>query len=242
MPLPDQATLFAASEATWPAASRRRVGPFTIREGRGGGSRVSAATADAPATEADIEAAERAMKALGQAPLVMVREGEQALDVDLAARDYVVKDPVTVYAASAAALAIEPPPPVTTFQAWPPLAVQAEIWAKGGIGPGRLAVMERAEGPKTTILGRVNDRPAATAYVAVHGGVAMLHALEVAAPFRRRGLGRHVMRAAASWALAHGADSFAVLVTKANEAANPLYVGLGMTPISGYHYRIREDA
>ena len=71
---------------------------------------------------------------------------------------------------------------------------------------------------------------------------AMLHALEVAVPFRRRGLGRHVMRAASFWAIGQGADSFAVLVTNANEAANPLYAGLGMTPVSGYHYRIREDA
>ena len=108
-----------------------------------------------------------------------------------------MKDPVTVYAAPAAALASEPPPPVTTFEVWPPLAIQAEIWAAGGIGPARLAVMERAAGPKTTILGRCADRPAATAYVAVHGTVAMLHALEVADRFRRRGLGRHIMRAAA---------------------------------------------
>lgn len=240
MPLPDQAALFAASEATWPPASRRAVGPFTIREGRGGGSRVSAATAEGPADEADIAAAEAAMIELGQVPLVMVREGEQALDVDLAARDYRVKDPVVVHAAPITTLATERPPPATTFEAWPPLAIQTEIWAAGGIGPARLAVMARAAGPKTTLLGRDRDRPAATAYVAVHGAIAVLHALEVVERFRRRGIGRDMVHAAAFWARDQGATTLVVLVTRANEAANPLYAGLGMTPAAGYHYRIRE--
>ena len=42
--LPEEEAFVAAMEATWPAASRRQVGPFVIRDGQGGGKRVSAAT------------------------------------------------------------------------------------------------------------------------------------------------------------------------------------------------------
>jgi hypothetical protein len=35
-------------------------------------------------------------------------------------------------------------------------------------------------GPKTTLFGRINDRPAGTAFIALQGRTAMLHALEVA--------------------------------------------------------------
>lgn len=32
-------------EGTWPAAARLRTGPWVVRDGQGGGSRVSSATA-----------------------------------------------------------------------------------------------------------------------------------------------------------------------------------------------------
>ncbi|MBC7143563.1 MAG: GNAT family N-acetyltransferase, partial [Rhodobacteraceae bacterium] len=50
--------IFDVAEATWPAAARHKAGAFTVREGRGGGQRVSAATAAPDWTEADIDAAE----------------------------------------------------------------------------------------------------------------------------------------------------------------------------------------
>jgi ribosomal protein S18 acetylase RimI-like enzyme len=53
-------------------------------------------------------------------------------------------------------------------------------------------------------------------------------------------LGRELMHSAAYWADAHGATHLTILVTKANEAANALYRGLGMTAIGGYHYRVQS--
>ena len=41
------ATLQAAMDATWPAAAMHRAGPWMLRNGAGGGKRVSAATAEA---------------------------------------------------------------------------------------------------------------------------------------------------------------------------------------------------
>ena len=67
----------------------------------------------------------------------------------------------------------------------------------------------------------------------------MLHALEVAAPLRRAGLGRIMTRAAADWARRQGAETLALAVTDANVAANALYRDLGMQPVWHYHYRMK---
>lgn len=229
--------LFAVSEATWPAAARHKAGAFTVREGRGGGQRVSAATAGAGWTEADIDAAEAKQAALGQPPLFMIRDGETALDAALAARGYRIKDPVNVYEAAVATLASEPASPMAGFPIWPPLAIMRDIWAEGGIGPERVAVMERATGPKTAILGRVNDRASGAAFIAGHGDTAMLHALHIVPDQRRQGSAVKMMRIAAHWAQDQGITRFSVLVTAANQPANALYASLGMRIVGHYHYR-----
>lgn len=234
--------LTALIDATWPAASVTMRNGWTIRQGAGGGSRVSAATAMTAARLEEHPLAACAMQGLGQTPLFMVRQGEDALDSLLAAAGYTAKDATVCYQAATATLATGRPPPVTCFQVWPPLAVQHEIWAAGGIGPARLAVMHRARDPKTTVLGRMNDTPAATAFAAIHQGTAMLHAIETAAAFRRQGMARHMIRALAHWAQGQGAQTMALLVTRANTGANALYTSLGMAAVEGYHYRIAPEA
>lgn len=229
--------LFAVSEATWPAAARHAAGAFTVREGRGGGQRVSAATADGGWGEADIDLALAKEAALGQRPLFMVRDGEEALDAALAARGYRIKDPVNIYAAEVADLAAEPAPPMAGFTIWPPLAIMRDLWAEGGIGAERVAVMERVAGRKTAILGRSNDRASGAAFVACHGDTAMLHALHIVPDQRRQGSAVKMMRKAAHWAQDQGMSRFSVLVTAANQPANALYASLGMHIVGHYHYR-----
>ncbi|MBI1170352.1 GNAT family N-acetyltransferase [bacterium] len=224
-------------EATWPALSRRRVGPWTVRAGGGGGKRVSAASAEAPWQDGDIALAEDAMRALGQDPLFVIWPWDAALDAALARHGYRVIDPVLGYAAPVAALA--PPPLMTAFPHWPPMQIVRDIWAEGGIGPGRLAVMERATGPKTAILGRSRDRPAGAAFVALHGATAMIHAIEVRPAQRRQGAARHMLCAAAHWAAEQGADRLALAVTEANSGARALYASLGLQVVGQYHYRTR---
>lgn len=230
---------FHLLDATWPAASVRQVGPWLIRDGQGGGSRVSAATAMSPVRAQELSIAELAMQDLGQPALFMIRPGDADLDAQLAATGYVIKDPVLAYTAPVASLASHDLPAKTVFRAWPPLALQAEIWASAGIGPARLAIMDRVAGPKTSFLGRVQDQPAGCAFVACHGPQAMLHALEVVPAFRRQGLGRHLVMAAARWAKDQGAETMALVVTRANSGANALYTSLGMGVVGQYHYRIR---
>ena len=228
--------LFAAMEATWPPASRRALGPFTLRDGADGGQRVCAATVAGAFGDAELDAAIRAMAA----PIFQIGPGAGALDAALAGRGWRLHDPVSVYIAPVAALA-GPVAPGTVFPIWPPLAIQRDLWAAGGIGPGRMAVMDRVQGAKTALLARAGDRAAGVAFVAVADGIAVLHALHVAPDSRRQGTGRHLMRAAAAWAGTQGADRLALAVTRGNAAGNGLYASLGMEIVEQYHYRIPKE-
>jgi GNAT superfamily N-acetyltransferase len=230
--------LIAVTEATWPPAARIPFGPFTLRDGAGGGKRVSSATAEAPVTKGDIATAAERMRAMGQPSLFQIRPGDEALDAMLDAQGYAVIDPVVGWVAPVAAMADPGLHRLAAIACEAPLAIQREIWAEGRIGSDRLAVMARAATPHTYLLGRLKDRPAGTAFVAIHEGTAMLHALEVHPDFRRQGVARGLMTGAANWAKKHGAARIAVLVTRANAAANPLYASLGMAEVEGYHYRI----
>ncbi len=227
---------FEAGDQTWPAARRFDLGPWTLREGQGGGKRVSAATARGAVTEADIPAAEVGMRDMGQSPLFMVRDGEAELDALLAARGYTVLDPVTVLRLPITKLTDIPIPPVTAFCIWEPLAIMAEVWAAGGVGPARLAVMDRAA-TKTGILARWNEKPAGVAFAGVHDGICMVHAVEVLPHQQRQGVATWIMRAAAHWGQAQGAERLSVLCVEENARALALYAKLGFAPVGRYHYR-----
>lgn len=235
--------LYEVCQATWPPAQTVEHGPFALRYGAGGGKRVSAASLRESAgwSEEALQGAEERMRAVGQAPLFMIREGEAALDRALDAAGYGMIDPVNMYVIDPIALTDKPIPRVTVFTIWEPLAIMRDIWAEGGIGPARVAVMERAEGPKTGLFGRLKDQPAAAGFVAVHDGIAMVHALEVRARHRRAGMGRLMMLQAAHWAGAQGAEHLAVICTQANAAANGLYSAMGFARVGTYHYRQKEE-
>ena len=228
--------LFEVIDATWPAASVRDAGGFRIREGQGGGSRVSAASLLTRFEECDLETAIAAQRSLGQRPTFLLRPGEEALDTALAGRKFEAYDPVVILAADLAALPRDVPP-VTAFAHWPPLAIARQIWAENGIGPERQAVIDRAAVPKAAVLGRTKDRAAGAAFVGLHRDTAMLHALVVAPDFRRLGLARAMMAEACRWADEAGAQRLALVVTRANTAALALYQALGMQPVCTYHYR-----
>jgi GNAT superfamily N-acetyltransferase len=228
--------LYAALEATWPPARAVRLGPWTIRDGRGGGKRVSAATAEGDWTEADLAPAEAAMRALGQVPLFLVRDEDARLDAALEGHGYALVAPTLFYEVPVASLAPYPDA-MTGFAHWPPLAIVNEIWSAAGIGPARQAVMARVSGPHAAILGRTRDRPSGAAFVAVSGGLAMIHALEVPEVLRRQGTARNLLGRAAHWAAGQGAERLALAVTEANAAARALYASLGMQVVGRYHYR-----
>lgn len=240
MIFPDQKLLYEALEKTWPPADRFLAGACTIRDGRKGGQRVSATTVEAAVSSVDVFNAENAMAALDQPNLFMIRKDDDALDSMLAANGYQIKDPVNLYCCPIDMLTSPPPPRMSAFTIWPPLQIMNDLWAEGGIGPGRLAVMNRAAGQKTAILARQRERAAGTTFVAIHEKIAMLHALEVSPSLRRKGAGINMMRTAATWAQNNGALWFCLMVTDTNTGANALYTKLGMTIVGHYHYRIKQ--
>jgi len=232
---------YEVCDVTWPSAEVREVGKWRIGVGLGGGKRVSAAKTRETVTQQDIHEMEEAQRALGQTPLVSIEEGQDALDQTLEAAGYEVIDAVNIYTINAADLLIGPPPRATMFNIWEPLQMQNNIWARGGIGADRLAVMDRADCAKTSILSRWDEKPAAAAYVGMHKGIAMLHALEVLAHQRKKGVGAWVMRTAAKWCVDIGGSELAVICTKHNIGANALYSSLGMRQVGEYHYRIKQN-
>ncbi|MBB5222590.1 ribosomal protein S18 acetylase RimI-like enzyme [Amaricoccus macauensis] len=219
--------------ATWPAVELRAAGGFTLRRGAGGGNRTSAATLDG--MSGDIPAAEAAMRAWEQRPVFMIRPGEAALDADLAARGYEAYDHTRVLAASAAPLAGADPE--RAFFGDMRLRVLEEVWAPGGIGPERVAVMARAPGPKIYLLGRHGDRVGGAGFAAIHGDAVVMHAVEVTPAARRTGIGAAMVRAAAAWGRERGAGRLLLAVTQANVGATALYRGLGFEEAAAYHYR-----
>lgn len=241
---PDLARLFEVLDATWPAAARVDTGPWTLREGRGGGSRVSAATARDAWRLDDVTAAESAMRMMGQDPLFMIREGltpaDQSLDVTLDAQGYEARDATQFWLAPIELLTDRKLPRVCAFAIWEPLAIMREIWEDGGIGEARQRIMDRCDLPKTGLFGRVSDRPAGAGFCAIHKGTAMVHALHITQDHRGKALGGWMMRCAALWAASKGARWISCAATSRNDAANALYASLQMQVAGGYHYRVLD--
>jgi GNAT superfamily N-acetyltransferase len=235
----DFGDILTALDATWPAAARQSIGPWIIRDGQEGGKRVSAATPNSDWTPTDIQTAEATMRDLGQTPLFMIIDQDHDLDHALADTGYDIVDPVNIYSTSVHTLTIERPPKVSMFSVWPPLAIEIDMWAEGGISDARVDVMKRVQGPKTSILARWNDHPAGVGFAAVHGKDAFVHAVEIRAAQRQQGVASWLMKQAAFWAAEQGASRLNVACTKANVAANALYRSIGMKVVGEYHYRMK---
>ncbi|MBM2575169.1 GNAT family N-acetyltransferase [Jannaschia sp. Os4] len=230
----------ALIDAAWPPERVERAGPWTLRVAPGAGGRVNAITGP---EEADVAEAEAAARALGQTPrFVIWRDG--SLDAALADKGYVTADAVWLWRADAATLAGDPLPHATAFAHWPPLQVARDVWAEGGIGDARQAVMARAaEGPGgAAILARRDDRVAGAGFVGLAGDAAMVSAIHVLPAHRRKGAAALILRAAAAWARDRGASTLALVVTRGNAPANSLYASIGMERVAGYHYRIPGSA
>ncbi len=234
--------LLEVLEYTWPAATRLETNGWIIRDGRGGGKRVSSALWMGTG-QPDISFAENQMYRLNQTPIFQMMNGEDALFRELGNRNYKIVDHTDLLIAPIENLLPSGPmPSAQTYAVWPPLFTMQEIWTAGGIGPSRLQVMNRVTGPKTAVLARNQDSVAGTAFVGIHKEVAMIHAVEVAQNHRRVGVARKIMEFAAVWAHRNGAKFMSLAVTEKNSAAQALYRGLGMDRIGHYCYRIKEDA
>ena len=239
---PTEDQIFDAIDATWAPYATTRLDDWLVREGRGGGSRVSSASfAGMASKDADIDVVEKAQSALSQPSQVMLRPGQPELDARLEARGYQVVTPVRILCAPTSVLSADSELGTTVVPSDKILASQKDLWAQGGIGPARIAIMNRVRETKTALLARRGHDLAGVAFIALHRNLAMLHALDVPMQLRRQGMGRKITAAAADWARMNGADHLALLVVRDNLAANRLYEGMGMTEIASYHYRLLRE-
>jgi GNAT superfamily N-acetyltransferase len=238
MTLKNGSDIFEAIDVTWPAEKFLEIPKWKLRRSAKGGKRVSAATAIGAPDISDIKLAENKMAQWHQDKLFMIKKNEIILDEALSAGGYRVIDPTNIWSISSKNLSIQKTLPVKAFTIFPPLAIQRELWRANHIPPSRIEIMDRVKTHKTTIFGRINARPAASAFVAVSNKFAMVHALVVDKKCRRQGMGKFVMQKVGSWAYQMGAESVVALCTEKNCSANILYKGLGMQVIGKYHYRV----
>jgi GNAT superfamily N-acetyltransferase len=238
MTLKNGSDIFEAIDVTWPAEKFLEIPKWKLRRSAKGGKRVSAATAIGAPDISDIKLAENKMVQWHQDKLFMIKKNEILLDEALSASGYRVIDPTNIWSISSKNLSIQKTLPVKAFTIFPPLAIQRELWRENHIPPSRIEIMDRVKTHKTTIFGRINARPAASAFVAVSNKFAMVHALVVDKKCRRQGMGKFVMQKVGSWAYQMGAESVVALCTEKNCSANILYKSLGMQVIGKYHYRV----
>ena len=234
--------------ATWPPAKTWPLGPWTVRDGQGGGKRVSAASLAKDAAfdplgfvPPDVDRAEAAMQGLDQRPVFAVWPDEGHLDSALAQRGYAIVDPVLCLSAPVGVIAasLDGRKAPIAYPQWPPLALVQEIWHTAHVTAATQKIMARVQGTKTALALRSGDQLVGVCFVAMAQHTAMLHALQILPQHRRSGHGASLMGAAARWAAQHGAQELALLVTHANGPARALYESLGMTQRAQYHYRQR---
>ncbi|MDO5658244.1 MAG: GNAT family N-acetyltransferase [Paracoccus sp. (in: a-proteobacteria)] len=226
--------LDAVFDATWQAAQSRRFGGLVALEAAGAGDRVNGAHRVGDWSEKDIDAACAQLAEWGIAPLFRVDDADAGFIAALEARGFQRSPSALMMGIAPDRLTDRPIPPVTAFEHWPPLAVQRDMWVEGGFGSPRLAVMDRVEVVKTSLLGRIDDRAAATGFLALHDGIAMLHALVVAPEHRRKGMAGWMLRRAALWAQAQGADQLVLAVGVENHGAIATYDALGFARLADY--------
>jgi len=234
MKRPSQIDLFNTVDATWAPFAIHNLDGWMVREGAGGGQRVSAATALSDTQSFQINAAVAKMASIGQTPLFMIRNTDTRLDSELHELGYKIVDPVVILMAPTTELLSNPSNkmhPVHTLNK--PDTNAKIIWAAGGIDHGRLDVMARVKGPKTVLVAGEMG----VAFAAARGNIAMVHAVEVASQHRRKGVANAMMYKAFEWARDVGCEWVAVLTVHANIPARTLYENLGMVRAAAYHYR-----
>ncbi|MBV1862834.1 MAG: GNAT family N-acetyltransferase [Rhodobacteraceae bacterium] len=234
---PSKTELFQAIDATWPAFAMRTKGIWTLREGKGAGQRVSAASTAKIARKEDVEQAASVMREMGQAPLFMVRGEQPELDGLLEDQGYQIVDPVDVLMMRCESLAEYDQSSLQVIFSKGPLAIMEEIWQDGGIDAPRLAVMDRAAEPNTCLMGRYKNRPVGVSFLGCYQDIAMVHAVEVLTSARKQGVAEAMMRGAAWWAAQQNTEWFTCLTTSENAPAQGLYRKMGMEVAAHYHYR-----
>ena len=172
----------------------------------------------------------------------MIRDVDKKLKQMLDENAYKYIDAVNSYCTSCNSILRSIAPGLSAFDIWESLEIPIYIWARLGFDKSRIAVMERADCTKTSLVMRCDNHPAEAAYIDIYNGIAMVHAQEILPSQRHKGVGAIAIRHAAIWARAQNAPYISVIFGKENKAANALYTSLKLHPVGGYHYPIKEES
>lgn len=233
----------AASHATWPAAEVIEQHGWCLRFTAGAGSRAASAWARGHCPgdlEAAIQGVESAYRARDLTPRFQLWPEDETLDAALDARGYTAYDRSLLMARPASLPWPAKDERCVAVEVRTRLAGLETLWADGGVGPARQAVLARTGSRATIFLGRVDMAPAGAVAIVQDGEVAVTQALWVMPAHRGCGLARCLMAAAGRSAAARGANVIAHAVVATNDSAIRLYESLGFTAFGAYHYRRAE--
>ncbi|PZS31866.1 MAG: GNAT family N-acetyltransferase [Pseudonocardiales bacterium] len=243
--------LEAVAALGWRAPDTARLGDWLLRAAEGwtgrGNSVLPLGEPDRPMDEALGAVrewyAERGLPARFQVPLPLCG----GLDAALAMRGWRAYNPTLVRIATVERVLqrLGDPgglPPATLEEA-PTAAWLAAYHYRGSEGPPPIAaaVMTAADNPVFASV-VVDDDVAGIARAVVDYdtdglGWCGITALETAPAWRRRGIGRQLMRGVLRWAVRGGAALIYLQVMEDNAAAHAMYDQLGFVTSHRYHYR-----
>ncbi|MFN3743557.1 MAG: GNAT family N-acetyltransferase [Hyphomicrobiaceae bacterium] len=231
-----------AAVRAWPAGETREVDGWLWRYSGGGSQRANSVSAlhyRGRDVEHAIDEIERLYAERG-AP-VRFQVGfpiSEPLDLDarLAARGYVIHDPVTTLVKPVEAVPL--PADVTLgdapSQGW--MAVYLSN-ISADRRPFAAAILTRVPAPRVFAEVRRQGETIATALGVLHDGAVIAECVGTAAAARRQGAASAVMQAVEAWAAELGARTIGLQAVTTNMPAQGLYAALGYTAAGTYHYR-----
>jgi N-acetylglutamate synthase len=231
-----------AAVRAWPAGETRDVDGWLWRYSGGGSQRANSVSAlhyRGRNVERTIDEIERLYRERG-AP-VRFQVGfpiSEPVDLDarLAARGYVIHDPVTTLVKPVEVVA--QPTDVTLSDA------PSEGWMAvylGNISPDRqpfaAAMLARVPAPRVFAEARRQGETIATALGVLHQDAVIAECVGTARSARRQGAASAVMQALEAWAAEQSARTIGLQAVTTNMPAQGLYAALGYTAAGTYHYR-----
>lgn len=234
-----------AAVRAWPAGETRVVDGWLWRYSGGGSQRansVSALTYDGTDVEHTIDKIEALYGSHGAPVRFQVGfplSRPEDLDERLAARGYVIHDPVTTL--------LKPVAPVVA----PSDVVLHESPSDGWLSvylanvtpdrrPFAAAILARVPGPRVFAEVVRDGGVIATALGVFFERTVIAECVGTASSARRQGAAAAVMRALEAWGAGLGAHTIGLQAVTTNMPAQGLYAALGYVPAGTYHYRYLE--
>lgn len=231
-----------AAVRAWPASETREVDGWLWRYSGGGSQRANSVSAlhyRGSNVERSIDAIERLYGERGapvrfQVGFPLSQPGD--LDQRLAARGYVIHDPVTTL--------VKPVVPVALPGSVRLSEIPSDAWMKVYLSnvssdrrPFAADILARVPGPRVFAEARRDGEAIATA-LGVHCEDAVIAECVGTSPAaRRQGAASAAMEALEYWGAKQGALTIGLQAVTTNAPAQGLYAALGYTAAGTYHYR-----